>query len=273
MTNASATPQIAAPNPHFHDPQWWRHAVVYQVYPRSFADADNNGTGDVQGIISKLPYLADLGVDALWISPWYPSPLLDGGYDIADYQDISPQFGTLADADELIAAAHGLGLRVFIDLVPNHSSWEHPLFQAALAEAVDDAFPGSGLEIRTDDARFEVALRQPGMLRALTALRFGIEHRSTDNFVHEHARMALGAVVLTAAALAAANARAIWQSLRPFMMCTPSCCLSKTFEAPVRRTDRLARLVLNINLPQTAAPGVSKKWGVTFITDATMREM
>ena len=138
MTNASATPQIAAQNPHFHDPDWWRNAVVYQVYPRSFADADNNGTGDVQGIISKLPYLADLGVDAVWISPWYPSPLLDGGYDVADYRDISPRFGTLADADELLATAHRLGLRVFIDLVPNHSSWDHPLFQAALAAA-----PGS----------------------------------------------------------------------------------------------------------------------------------
>ena len=138
MTNASATPQIAAQNPHFHDPDWWRNAVVYQVYPRSFADADNNGTGDVQGIISKLPYLADLGVDALWVSPWYPSPLLDGGYDVADYRDISPRFGTLADADELLTTAHRLGLRVFIDLVPNHSSWDHPLFQAALAAA-----PGS----------------------------------------------------------------------------------------------------------------------------------
>ena len=138
MTNASATPQIAAQNPHFHDPDWWRNAVVYQVYPRSFADADNNGTGDVQGIISKLPYLADLGVDAVWISPWYPSPLLDGGYDVADYRDISPRFGTLADADELLATAHRLGLRVFIDLVPNHSSWDHPLFQAALTAA-----PGS----------------------------------------------------------------------------------------------------------------------------------
>ena len=138
MTNASATPQIAAQNPHFHDPDWWRNAVVYQVYPRSFADVDNNGTGDVQGIISKLPYLADLGVDAVWISPWYPSPLLDGGYDVADYRDISPRFGTLADADELLATAHRLGLRVFIDLVPNHSSWDHPLFQAALTAA-----PGS----------------------------------------------------------------------------------------------------------------------------------
>lgn len=125
-------------NPHFLDPDWWRHAVVYQVYPRSFADADNDGTGDVRGITEKLPYLADLGVDAVWVSPWYPSPLLDGGYDVADHRDISPDFGTLADADALIARAHELGIRVIIDLVPNHSSWEHPWFKAALA-----APPGS----------------------------------------------------------------------------------------------------------------------------------
>ncbi len=125
-------------NPHFADPDWWRHAVVYQVYPRSFADADNDGTGDVRGITEKLPYLADLGVDAVWVSPWYPSPLLDGGYDVADYCAINPDFGTLADADAFIARAHELGIRVLIDLVPNHSSWEHPWFKQALAAA-----PGS----------------------------------------------------------------------------------------------------------------------------------
>ncbi|NIK62368.1 glycoside hydrolase family 13 protein [Kribbella shirazensis] len=121
-----------------HDPatrpldDWWRSAVVYQVYPRSFADADGDGTGDVNGIRARLPYLADLGVDAIWISPWYPSPLLDGGYDVADYRDINPEFGTLADADALIAEAHALGLRILIDLVPNHCSWDHPWFKAAL---------------------------------------------------------------------------------------------------------------------------------------------
>jgi alpha-glucosidase len=112
---------------------WWRSAVVYQVYPRSFADADGDGTGDVNGIRARLPYLAELGVDAIWISPWYPSPLLDGGYDVADYRDINPEFGTLADADELIREAHDLGIRVLIDLVPNHCSWDHPWFKAALA--------------------------------------------------------------------------------------------------------------------------------------------
>ena len=113
--------------------EWWRSAVVYQVYPRSFADANGDGTGDVNGIRARLPYLADLGVDAIWISPWYPSPLLDGGYDVSDYRDINPEFGTLADADALIAEAHALGLRILIDLVPNHCSWEHPWFKAALA--------------------------------------------------------------------------------------------------------------------------------------------
>jgi alpha-glucosidase len=112
---------------------WWRSAVVYQVYPRSFADANGDGTGDVNGIRARLPYLADLGIDAIWISPWYPSPLLDGGYDVSDYRDINPDFGTLADADALIAEAHALGLRILIDLVPNHCSWEHPWFKAALA--------------------------------------------------------------------------------------------------------------------------------------------
>ena len=111
---------------------WWRSAVVYQVYPRSFGDANGDGTGDVNGIRARLPYLADLGIDAIWISPWYPSPLLDGGYDVSDYRDINPDFGTLADADALIAEAHALGIRILIDLVPNHCSWEHPWFKAAL---------------------------------------------------------------------------------------------------------------------------------------------
>jgi alpha-glucosidase len=120
------------------DPLWWRSAVVYQIYPRSFADANSDGTGDLRGMIDRLPYLAELGVDAIWVSPWYPSPLADGGYDVADYRDIHPDFGTLADADAFITGAHDLGLRVFIDLVPNHCSDAHPWFRAALA-----AGPGS----------------------------------------------------------------------------------------------------------------------------------
>jgi len=112
--------------------EWWRSAVVYQIYPRSFADHDGDGTGDVRGIIDKLTYLATLGVDAIWVSPWYPSPLADGGYDVSDYRDIHPDFGKLAEADEFVARAHELGMRILIDLVPNHSSDQHPWFQAAL---------------------------------------------------------------------------------------------------------------------------------------------
>ena len=118
--------------------EWWRTSAVYQVYPRSWADSNGDGVGDVPGITAKLPYLRDLGVDALWISPFYTSPMADAGYDVADYRDIDPLFGTLADADKLIARAHELDLRVIVDLVPNHSSDEHEWFKAALA-----AGPGS----------------------------------------------------------------------------------------------------------------------------------
>ena len=120
------------------DPHWWRNAVIYQVYVRSFADSDGDGVGDLAGITSRLPYLHELGVDALWITPFYSSPQHDHGYDVADYCDVDPLFGTLADADALVARAHELDLRVIVDLVPNHSSSEHVWFQAALA-----AEPGS----------------------------------------------------------------------------------------------------------------------------------
>jgi len=118
--------------------EWWRNAVVYQIYPRSFADANGDGVGDLPGITGRLAYLAGLGVDAVWLSPWYRSPMADGGYDIADYRDIDPLFGTLQDAAALLDAAHDRGLRVIVDLVPNHCSDRHPWFQAALA-----AGPGS----------------------------------------------------------------------------------------------------------------------------------
>jgi alpha-glucosidase len=117
---------------------WWRHAAVYQVYIRSFADGNGDGTGDIAGLRSRLPYLRDLGVDAVWINPWYVSPLHDGGYDVADYRQIDPRFGTLEDATEFIAEAGRHGIRVLVDLVPNHTSWEHRWFQEALA-----AEPGS----------------------------------------------------------------------------------------------------------------------------------
>ena len=118
--------------------EWWRSAVIYQVYPRSFADSDGDGVGDLPGITSRLGDLADLGVDAVWLSPFYRSPQRDAGYDVADYRDVDPLFGTLADFDALRARATDLGLRVIVDVVPNHTSSEHAWFQAALA-----AEPGS----------------------------------------------------------------------------------------------------------------------------------
>nr|MBA3606058.1 alpha-glucosidase [Acidimicrobiia bacterium] len=105
-------------------PPWWREAVIYQVYVRSFADTDGDGLGDLPGIRSRLPYLRRLGIDALWLNPFYPSPQADAGYDVADYRDVDPLFGSLEDADALIAAAHDLGLRLIVDVVPNHTSHE-----------------------------------------------------------------------------------------------------------------------------------------------------
>jgi alpha-glucosidase len=113
---------------HKKAPRWWQTGVVYQVYPRSFADTNGDGTGDLAGITSRLDYLAWLGVDAIWISPFYPSPMADFGYDVADYTDVDPLFGTMADFDTLLAAAHERGIRVLIDYVPNHSSDQHPWF-------------------------------------------------------------------------------------------------------------------------------------------------
>ncbi len=112
---------------------WWRHAVIYQVYVRSFADSDGDGVGDLPGIRSRLPYLRDLGVDAVWITPFYASPMADGGYDVADYRAVDPQFGGLDDVRALVGDAHSLGIRVIVDIVPNHSSDQHVWFQEALA--------------------------------------------------------------------------------------------------------------------------------------------
>ncbi|MFF4548262.1 glycoside hydrolase family 13 protein [Streptomyces sp. NPDC001406] len=120
------------------NPDWWRQAVIYQVYPRSFADADGDGLGDIKGVTQRLNHLAALGVDALWLSPFYPSELADGGYDVADHRDVDPRLGTLDDFDAMVAEAHRLGLKVIVDLVPNHTSHLHPWFQEALR-----AGPGS----------------------------------------------------------------------------------------------------------------------------------
>ncbi len=118
--------------------EWWRSAVIYQIYPRSFADASGDGIGDIAGIDAHLDDLVELGVDAVWLSPFYPSPQNDAGYDVADYCDVDPLFGTLDDFDDMLAQAHDRGIRVIVDLVPNHSSDQHVWFQAALAAA-----PGS----------------------------------------------------------------------------------------------------------------------------------
>ncbi|GAA1346682.1 glycoside hydrolase family 13 protein [Falsarthrobacter nasiphocae] len=118
---------------------WWADAVIYQVYPRSFADADGDGMGDLAGVTSKVPYLAELGVDAIWLSPFYVSPQNDGGYDVADFRDVDPRFGTLADFDALLAAAAERGIRIIVDLVPNHTSSEHAWFKEALASETGSA--------------------------------------------------------------------------------------------------------------------------------------
>ena len=110
---------------------WWHTAVVYQVYPRSFADSDGDGIGDLRGVLDRLDHLVDLGVDVLWLSPVYPSPQHDNGYDISDYTDVDPVFGTLADLDELIVALHDRGMKLLMDLVVNHTSHEHPWFRAS----------------------------------------------------------------------------------------------------------------------------------------------
>lgn len=112
--------------------EWWRNAVIYQVYPRSFADSNGDGMGDIPGITSRLPYLASLGVNAVWLSPFYRSPQADGGYDVADYRAVDPLFGALNDFEQMLQSAHAKGLKVIVDLVPNHTSDEHAWFQAAL---------------------------------------------------------------------------------------------------------------------------------------------
>ncbi|MPZ24470.1 MAG: alpha-amylase, partial [Dehalococcoidia bacterium] len=114
--------------------EWWRRAVIYQIYPRSFQDSNGDGIGDLEGIISRLDYLNDgsdksLGVDAIWLSPTFPSPMKDFGYDISDYQDVHPDFGDLADMDRLINECHERGIRILLDFVPNHTSDQHPWFQ------------------------------------------------------------------------------------------------------------------------------------------------
>ena len=122
---------------------WWRNAAIYQVYPRSFQDSNGDGEGDLQGVISRLDYLKALGIDAIWLSPFYTSPNNDGGYDIANPRDVDPRFGSMKDAEELIHKAHNLGLKIIVDIVPNHFSTEHPWFKEAL-----ESQPGSHTRAR-----------------------------------------------------------------------------------------------------------------------------
>lgn len=127
--------------------KWWHEAVIYQVYLRSYSDSDGDGNGDLAGLFARLSHIADMGVDAIWLGPWYESPMVDNGYDVSDYRAVAPMFGDLRAAEELIEKAHGLGLRVILDMVANHCSDQHPWFQAALA-----AEPGS-----PERARFHFA--------------------------------------------------------------------------------------------------------------------
>ncbi|NEB09101.1 glycoside hydrolase family 13 protein, partial [Streptomyces coelicoflavus] len=138
VRSTASTPDLSS-----RDPNWWRQAVIYQVYPRSFADADGDGLGDLRGVTQRLTHLAALGVDALWLSPFYPSELADGGYDVDDYRDVDPRLGTLDDFDAMAAEAHRLGLKVIVDLVPNHTSHRHAWFREALR-----AGPGSAARDR-----------------------------------------------------------------------------------------------------------------------------
>src|ERR1700735_2958266 len=118
-------------------PHWWQSGVIYQIYPRSFQDSDGDGIGDLPGIISRLDYLVELGVTAVWISPIYPSPMADFGYDVADYCDIDPVFGTLADFDRLLVELHRRDLKLILDFVPNHTSIEHEWFRASRSSRRD----------------------------------------------------------------------------------------------------------------------------------------
>src|SRR5690348_14063053 len=131
-SSAEADAESPSPRPGDEGRPWWRNAAIYQIYVRSFADSNGDGIGDLGGVRAKLPYVRDLGIDAIWFTPWYPSPMADGGYDVADYRDIDPQFGTLAEAEQLIEEAAALGLRVIVDVVPNHCSFRHRWFEEAL---------------------------------------------------------------------------------------------------------------------------------------------
>ena len=160
-----------------HADLWWREAVIYQVYPRSFMDASGDGVGDLVGITEKLDYLSWLGVDAIWLSPIYPSPMADFGYDVSDYTDIHPLFGTLLDFDRLLSEAHRLGLKVILDFVPNHTSDEHPWFVGRALHARAPNATG------TSGATPPPAARRPTIGRATSAVRPGSGTNSRGNTI------------------------------------------------------------------------------------------
>ena len=166
----TAAEQESAPPP--EDGRWWRDAVVYQVYVRSFADANGDGVGDLAGVRERLQYLRDLGVDALWFNPWYPSPMADTGYDVADYRSIEPAFGTLEQAEQLIAEARALGIRCIVDIVPNHVSDQHPWFRAALASPAGFALSVPTLQV---PSRFGARRRAPAERLAVDLRRAGMD--------------------------------------------------------------------------------------------------
>ena len=149
---------------------WWKTAVIYQIYPRSFADSNGDGEGDLAGVAARLEYLRDLGVDGIWLSPFYTSPMEDGGYDVSDPCDVDPRFGTLTDFDAMLTRAHELGLKVIVDIVPNHFSSQHRWFQAALQAA-----PGSPERARFCSARAagRTARNRPTTGRRPSAARRG----------------------------------------------------------------------------------------------------
>src|SRR5215218_7996916 len=151
---------------------WWQTGVIYQIYPRSFQDSNGDGVGDLRGIIEWLPYLSELGIDAIWISPIFVSPMADFGYDIADYTGIDPLFGTLEDFDALLAAAHASGLKVILDLVPNHTSDQHPWLSKAAARdrarneiGISGAIPLPTADLPTTGCRNSAAVRGSTMQR------------------------------------------------------------------------------------------------------------
>ena len=129
--------------PEMQSTVWWQYGIIYEVYPRSFQDANGDGIGDLQGILQRLDYLAGLGIKGVWIAPFYPSPMADFGYDIADYCNVDPIFGTLADFDQLLQAIHERGLKLILDFVPNHTSDQHPWFLESRSSLTNPSATGT----------------------------------------------------------------------------------------------------------------------------------